>query len=51
MNAEKRKEYNLKQLNVEVPAEIKEQIKLAAERRNIPCRTWILRALIAALRG
>ena len=49
MNTEKRKLYNLKQLNIEVPADIMERIKFNAERRNIRRRTWILRAIISAL--
>lgn len=49
MNQEKRKEYNLKQLNIEISADDLARIKLAAERRNIPIRTWVLRALLAAL--
>jgi len=50
MKPEKRKEYNLKQLNIEVPQEIMEHINTVAAKRNIPKRTWILRALINALR-
>jgi len=46
MKKEKRIEYNLKQLNIEIPAELKEHIKLAAERRNIPQRRLIFRILI-----
>lgn len=50
MKSEKRIEYNLKQLNIEIPAELKEQIKLAAEKRNIPQRRLILRIIIKGLR-
>lgn len=49
MNTEKRKEYGLKQLNIEVPEDIKTQIYKAAERRNISIRLWVHRALVKAL--
>jgi len=48
MSSEKRKEYNLKQLNIEVPIELIGRIKTYAVKRNIPARTWVLRALIKA---
>jgi len=50
MNQEKRKEHNLKQLNIEIHKDILEQIKIKAEIRNIPMRTWLLRAIIKSLR-
>jgi len=50
MNQEKRKQYNLKQLNIEIHKDILEQIKIKTEIRNIPMRTWILRAIIKSLR-
>jgi len=49
MNTEKRKLYNLKQLNVEIPIDMHNKIKFAAKRRNIPMRTWILRSLYKTL--
>jgi len=49
MKVEKRKEYNLKQLNIEIPKELLTRIKFNAVKRNIPLRTWILRVLINSL--
>lgn len=49
MNNEKRKDSNLKQLNVEIPQEIITQIKIAAIKRNVPMGTLVLRALIKSL--
>lgn len=51
MKNEKRKEYNVKQLLIEVPSELHAQIKMAAARRNIPMRTFIIRHLVRALKN
>jgi len=50
LNQEKRKEYGLKQLNIEIQEELLEEIKFHANKRNIPMRTWILRTIIKGIK-
>ena len=49
MEHEKRKEQNIKQLIIEIPNDIHTKIKIAAARRNISMKLWVLRVLIRAL--
>ena len=51
MKSEKRKEYNLKQLIIEVPTELHNEIKSHVAIRNISMKRWIMRTLIQALKN
>lgn len=49
MKTDRRKEYNLKQLIIEIPEELHTRIKVHAHKRNISMKSWIVRYIIKGL--
>lgn len=39
-----------KRIVLEVPEDLHTQVKVRAAKRNIPIRTWVIRAIVAAIK-